>query len=64
MKRLVFQKNGQDITTGIDLKCTKALPFGGACYDVFHIGVKIAEIHFGEPAEEVLEGYTWRIEDA
>jgi len=63
MKKLIFQKDGQDILSGIDLKLTKALPFGGECHDVFHLGVKIAEIHFGTPAGEVLEGYSWRFED-
>lgn len=57
--KLYFQKDGEDILQGIELRCTKAI---WECYDVFHVGILIAKIMFGKPTE-CFEGYSWRIEE-
>jgi hypothetical protein len=68
--KLIFTKNGIDITEGIDLRNGKANPFGWSTYEIWlterleetltEIDRKIGDLYCGEP-RNMVEGFNWRI---
>jgi hypothetical protein len=62
-QRCWFQKDGEDLTEGIDTHCRFKSPGGLEIYDVLWNGEIIGEIYAGYP-QNMKEGYSFRLEDA
>jgi hypothetical protein len=61
-QRCWFQKGGEDITEGINVRCKFKSPGNLEIYDVLHNGEVIGEIYAGYP-QNMVDGYSFRLED-
>lgn len=72
-RRLIFTKDGHDLTEGVELRNGRANPFGWSIHDVWlNVGEvypgaaqeeQIAQLYCGEPID-LAPGISFRIEEA